>query len=170
MIYDSVDKLEEWGERCPELCAALSAARELFSAPFAPGKYVFDGESLYAVSSVYDTEPRECRRFENHRRYIDIQLLVSGEELFDVCLPGTAPSDTDYSVDRDIEFDALGTDFSTVLLRKGDFIVLFPGEWHRPCLDPGDHSRVCEKIVVKVDIERIRNAERKSASGQGKLR
>ena len=95
---------------------------------------------------------------------------MSGEELFDVCLPGTGPSDTDYSVDRDIEFDALGTDYSTVLLRKGYFIVLFPGEWHRPCLNPGDSSWVCEKIVVKVDIEQIRNAERKAASGQGKLR
>lgn len=152
MIYDRIDRLAVWAERCPALRDALLAAAAQDAAPFTPGKIRIDGETLYASSTRYTTEAREERRFENHRRYLDIQMLVSGEEQIDVCLSYTPLPDGEYRGAEDIEFSLLEENYVTIPLRPGEFLVLFPGEWHRPCLNPSAHREICEKIVIKADI------------------
>lgn len=164
MIYDRINALPSWSERYPIWRSAFLAAAERYATAFMPGKYVFDGDALFAVSSVYETEPRECRLFENHRKYMDIQMLVEGEEQIDVCLPEIETADTNYRAEGDIEFHSFNTKYSSVLLREGDFLLLFPGEWHRPCIHAGTGSRLCKKIVIKVDVEQMLSAERMPVS------
>lgn len=147
-----MDRLAVWAERCPALHNALLAAAAHYAAPFAPGKITIDGETLYASSAQYTTEAREKRRFENHRRYLDIQMLVSGEEQIDVCLSHAPLPDGEYCGAEDIEFSPLEENYVTIPLRPGEFLVFFPGEWHRPCLNPSANRETCEKIVIKADF------------------
>lgn len=153
MIYDRIDQLEVWAERCPALRRALLAAAERFAATFEPGTVTIDGKALYAASSEYTTEAREARQFEHHRHYIDVQMLVSGEEQIDVCLPRISLPAHEYKAEGDIEFLPLEEAYSTVTMRAGEFLVLFPGEWHKPCVSTGASPAACRKIVMKVDIE-----------------
>ena len=46
----------------------------------APGKYAVEGEELFYVVDEYETKPVEEGRLEIHRKYMDIQYIVSGVE------------------------------------------------------------------------------------------
>ena len=44
------------------------------------GKYEVDGENIYALVSTGHTKPAEKPVYEAHRKYIDLQYIVKGEE------------------------------------------------------------------------------------------
>ena len=146
MIYDKIENLSLWAEKIPSLCRALTESKRVADAPFAVGKTVLDGDALFASSSEYAAEPRETKIFENHHEYIDVQMMIEGEEQIDVIISESAPT-TDYSAEKDIEFASFDKNYSTVTLRAGDFLLLSPGEWHRPGV--GDGTK-CRKTVVKI--------------------
>jgi biofilm protein TabA len=92
-------------------------------------------------------------RFEHHRRYIDIQFIVAGEEVI-----GWAPADRmqvteAYDPEKDIAFGTVPAGEATpVRLAAGELAVLYPEDGHAPRLAAGRPSPVF-KIVVKVAVE-----------------
>ena len=152
MIHDKIDNLLFWADQIPSLHRALLESKLLTEKEFSIGKTIFDGENLYASSSAYSTENREARKFENHRRYADIQMLSEGEEYIDVCFTASSLPENNYSAESDIEFLDLGEKYTTVTLRAGEFLLLLPGEWHRPCISVGKEPCECRKIVTKIKM------------------
>ncbi|MBQ8371432.1 MAG: YhcH/YjgK/YiaL family protein [Clostridia bacterium] len=152
MIHDKIENLLFWADRIPSLHRALLESKALTEKEFLIGKTIIDGEDIYASSSAYTTEPREVRRFENHRRYADIQMLIEGEEYIDVCFPNSPLPEHTYSAESDIEFLDLSEKYTTVTLKAGEFLLLFPGEWHRPCVSVGKEQCECQKIVTKIKM------------------
>ena len=95
------------------------------------------------------TEPFEKRRAEYHARYLDIQIVLKGQEgmTFSV-LPAGKP-DTDWLADKDIAFLAEGEQEKTLILNEGDFVVFYPQEVHKPLCAVGAPAPV-RKAVVKL--------------------
>ena len=62
------------------------------------GKTPIDGENIYINFSEYETKPGEKVVLESHRKYIDIQVMVEGEELmgYAVCTPDLPVLDGGY--------------------------------------------------------------------------
>lgn len=149
MIYDKIENLGFWAERLPSFEKALLACKELAETPFSIGKTVLDGDALFANSMEYETKDRKDASFENHHVYIDVQMMLSGEEEIDVLLRDDAPK-AEYSSEKDIEFLDFDESYTTVTLHKGEFVMLSPGEWHRPSLSVGENAAACKKIVVKM--------------------
>ena len=145
MIYDRIENLPLWAEKIPSLKRALAESKKVADAPFSLGKTIIDGDDLFASSSEYAAEARDTKNFENHHVYIDVQMLIEGEEQIDVIIAENVNSD--YSADKDVEFASFDSKFSTVTLRTGDFLILMPGEWHRPGVGNGTK---CRKIVAKI--------------------
>lgn len=148
MIYGKIADLPLWGEKVPSIKYALNEAKRVADGEFTLGKTLIDGEALYASFPEYIAAPREGKLFENHHAYIDVQMMIEGEEQIDVIIPADAP-DADYSEENDVEFAAFDKDYSTVTLRAGDFLLLLPGEWHRPGVAIGDGAK-CRKTVIKI--------------------
>ena len=146
MIYDRIENLPLWAEKIPSLKRALTESKKVADAPFSLGKTIIDGDDLFASSSEYAAEARDTKNFENHHIYIDVQMLIEGEEQIDVIIPEEQP-EGDYSEENDVEFESFDKGYSTVTLRAGDFLLLLPGEWHRPGV--GDGTK-CRKTVVKI--------------------
>src|SRR5690606_26295187 len=95
------------------------------------GKHDIDGSRLFYLISEDMTEPHEKRRAEYHARYLDIQIVLKGQEgmTFSV-LPAGTP-ETDWLADKDIAFLPEGEQEKTVILNDGDFVVFYPGEVHK---------------------------------------
>lgn len=146
MIYGKIANLPIWGEKVPSIEYALNEAKRVADGEFALGKTNIDGAALFASSSEYAASPREGKEFENHHAYIDVQMMIEGEEQIDVIIPDEQP-ECDYSDEKDIEFASFDKGYSTVTLRAGEFVILLPGEWHRPGV--GNGAR-CRKTVVKI--------------------
>jgi YhcH/YjgK/YiaL family protein len=126
------------------------------------GRTDIDGDDVYVMLSEAGTRPPEQVQFEAHRRYIDIQLVVRGQEAIGVApLAGLATAQP-YDAAKDIEFFAEPQTSETLALRAGDFAVFTPGDAHRPSLHL-DGPHISRKAVVKVSVaylERQRAAER----------
>jgi YhcH/YjgK/YiaL family protein len=90
MIYDRFENIDLYFQAGTRLHRALTYARN--AARDAPeGRSDIDADRLYASVAAYATGPPEERRFEAHRRYIDVQVLLEGEENIDVSLGKDLP-------------------------------------------------------------------------------
>jgi YhcH/YjgK/YiaL family protein len=115
-------------------------------------RYDLDGSNLYAPLSEYMSKNEEDARYEAHKKYIDIQYVVTGKELIGVA-PVSQMKDIlePYSEEKDIMFMTVnqGTNYQATPDR---FFIFFPEDLHRPGLKDGDNSPV-RKMVVKVKID-----------------
>ena len=144
-------RYSEWnkgyGTKMLEL--ALEKAKEFDNADC--GRHDINGDELYVSVQRYDTVPYDKKEFENHKKYIDIQYVVSGKETIYVCDTDDMSVLKEYDPDNDYELLKEKTDASPapVTLTAGDFLVLYPDEPHKPGVCADGIGNV-KKIVIKV--------------------
>ncbi|MFO7692083.1 MAG: YhcH/YjgK/YiaL family protein [Vicinamibacterales bacterium] len=115
------------------------------------GRTEIEGDEVYVLLSEAETRPPEQVQFETHRRYIDIQMVVRGQESIGVAPLAGLVTTEPYDAARDIEFFAVPPQSQTLALGAGDFAVFAPGDGHRPSLNL-DGPHVSRKAVVKVSV------------------
>lgn len=115
------------------------------------GTYELKGKDLFYHLMTYKTKEKiDQTSAEVHKRYIDFYYILSGEEIV-----GYAPNinsyifSSNYDSVKDIEFikDVTSENFFTI--RKGMFVIFFPGEIHRPGL-MAEESLKIRKLIFKV--------------------
>lgn len=116
----------------------------------APGKYAIDGDNLFAIVQEYDTMDSATEQMEAHRRYIDVQYMISGAELVGHALLDGHTVAKEYDAEADFMLYADAPSFFT-LMDAGTFMVFYPTDLHMPCIKDGDIAKV-KKVVVKVLI------------------
>jgi len=115
-------------------------------------RYDLDGENLFVLISEYSTKNPEDAKFEAHRKYIDIQYVVSGSELIGIA-PITS-KDTiiqDYDQEKDLEFFTT-TEKKMVNACNSEFFIFFPEDAHMPCVKD-KRNEIVRKVVVKVKVD-----------------
>ena len=87
------------------------------------------GDQVYCTRFTYETIPLEASFFEAHRRYLDIHLMLRGEEAVAVARPEDL---TLFEAREQDDFYAFwGQARHTLVLRPGDFLAVFPEDAHR---------------------------------------
>lgn len=116
------------------------------------GRYEIDKNS-YVNVEVYETKNLSDCKFEAHKKYIDIQMLLSGiEELDYTQVRGLTVSEA-YDDVRDIMFfENPNRIFDSVILEAGKFALIYPHEAHRPQVAFNATSKTVKKVVVKIHI------------------
>lgn len=151
MIFGTLPLPAGYSRVFPEpLAKALRFLADSDAAGGPDGRVEIDGEDCFALLSNYETEPWDSKRPEAHAKYVDVQYLAKGTEVI-----GVAPNDPallpleDCLEERDIAFYPTVANERPVTLLPGDFLILFPGEFHRPGCQAGETCRV-RKVVVKI--------------------
>lgn len=116
------------------------------------GRTDIDGDSVFALVQRYATRPVAAPTFENHLKYIDVQFIVSGEEVIGWAPVGAMTVTAAYDADVDICFGTVapGT-WTPVRLAAGQLMVLWPEDAHAPKCAAAGPAQVM-KIVVKVAV------------------
>lgn len=117
----------------------------------APGKYSIEGDAVYFSLMAGETRPFHEQRPEFHRQYIDIHLVLAGEEIIGAGTLGRQPTlVAPFDDAHDIGF-CQRIDAETLIgLNCGDLAVIFPPELHRPMCTL-DAPAPLRKIVAKID-------------------
>ncbi len=116
------------------------------------GRYEIDKNS-YANVEVYETKNLKDCRFEAHKNYIDIQMLLSGIEELDYTPVKDLIVSEKYDEKRDIMFFKNPDRISdSVILESGKFALIYPHEAHRPQVAFNANSKTVKKVVVKIHI------------------
>ncbi|MDR3588991.1 MAG: YhcH/YjgK/YiaL family protein [Negativicutes bacterium] len=151
MIVGHIDNLEK--ELYPPLL--MKGLRFLKETDFvkAPvGRNEIDGDKMFALVQEYQPDVRENRKAETHAKYIDIQYIVSGEEIMGYAnLTGAAEVAEDRLADKDAIFYKNLGDETDIKAGPGMYAIFFPWDIHRPgCMTkPGVTVR---KVVLKIKL------------------
>jgi YhcH/YjgK/YiaL family protein len=150
MIYDRFENLDLYCQPGTRLHRALVYVRDVAST-VAEGRTELEGDRLYASVSTYDTSTREERRFEAHKKYIDVQAVLEGEECIDVSLEKDLPILEAYDDKKEVMFLRPPKEFASLVMQTGCLADFYPQDVHRPGCNLRDQRRV-RKLVVKVQI------------------
>lgn len=116
----------------------------------APGKYIIDGNKIYANIQEYLT--KSDAKYEAHRKYIDIQYMIKGIEKVGVSNIKNCETFEEYNEEKDLEFLLCNQKEEWQTLNTGDFLVFFPTDAHKPSINYETQQNV-KKVVVKVAVD-----------------
>lgn len=112
------------------------------------GRYEIDGKNLFALVQEYDSKTEA--KWEYHRKYIDIQFIVSGKEIITWDNIRNVPDGVEYNEEKDIaKFDMDGG--TDVIMEAGYYNILYPQDLHQPGR-VFDKVEPIKKIVVKIAV------------------
>lgn len=150
MILDSVPAGEKYYSLHPGFRAAFAfigalAERQALSV----GRVPLDGERLFAIIEEPVGRGRDGAKLEVHRRYIDIQVCLAGQETIGWRpLADCVKPEAEFNTERDIRFfvDSPANWFD---LAPGTFAIFYPDDAHAPLAGAGP----LRKVVVKVAVD-----------------
>lgn len=149
MIADRIENASLYEQLSESIARGLEIIRDPLLAEKPDGRYEVAGDDLFMIVQRYPTKDKNEVLFEAHRAYIDIQVILDGQETI-----GYAPIDgleevKPYAPDM-IQFKD-PSDFTELRLARGNFAIFFPGDAHKPCCHFRGKSNV-HKVVVKVRV------------------
>jgi len=160
MILGNLNKLGEMNYLAPKLKEMLIYLRENNLKDRELGRIELEGDSLFINIEENDMAPRDDRRPEAHKRYLDIQLVLTGEESIGVAVDSRDENIDgvleEYSEERDIVFYSNVKRENMIDLFPGDFAIFFPEDIHRPRCSVGGASGRAKKAIVKMKLELLK--------------
>ena len=105
----------------------------------------------FALEQVYYSKNREECFFESHKRYIDVQFIVDGEEIIEVCDIDSLTTSQKYDESIDLIKYQKTNKASIIKLKKGDVAIFYPQDAHMPCVKINNPNKIV-KTVVKVAV------------------
>jgi YhcH/YjgK/YiaL family protein len=149
MILDKIENTGLYMAINPLLAEGLKFIAENDFTLIEAGKFYLKDKQLYAMVNDYDTKPQSLCKLEAHRKYIDIQFMVSGEERVGITFQDGQIPVEEYNPDKDAVF--FNEEVSLFTLTKGHFAIFFPDDLHQPGIMSAEVSNV-RKVVVKVAV------------------
>ena len=110
-------------------------------------KITCDGNT-FAIVSNYETKDSAC--FEAHRKYIDLQYVISGREKIKITsLDDVHGIVQPYNDTNDIEFYQTASSWQEIYTDSTQLVFLFPNQVHLPGIKVKDGEYV-KKVVIKI--------------------
>ena len=147
MILDHIQNALQYHRLSDHLSIALCALQKPDLLRAEPGRYELQGEDVFALPQRYTTKPHDQGKWEAHRKYIDVQYIVSGTEVMGHALLHNLTVSEPYNEEKDVLF-LLGKG-NLLIVSAGMFTIFFPHDVHMPTLAVAAPAPV-HKIVIKV--------------------
>jgi len=115
------------------------------------GVYEIQGRDIYAQITDMETAPKNEKKPEIHKKYIDVQYLVSGIERIGIAVDTHKNKVSEaYSEEKDVLFYEECEGETDLLMLPGNFAVFFPNTVHRPGCNDGKNAKI-RKVVIKIN-------------------
>ena len=111
------------------------------------GKYEIAGDRVYAIVDRTQGRKVSDAQLEGHRKYLDIQYVISGDESMGWRPRAGLVNSAEYDEARDLEFFE-GEPESIVRVPPGSFAVFLPSDAHLPLIGEGPIHKVVVKVAV----------------------
>ncbi|MBR0332727.1 MAG: YhcH/YjgK/YiaL family protein [Alistipes sp.] len=149
MILDSLKNKAQYAALHPRFQAVFDFIDNNDVASLPCSRHDIDGDNIFVMVQELDLREVSAARLELHRKYIDIQLLLSGpNEIFGWsekkdCLT----AETEFDEQKDIQlFTNIPQCFYSV--GEGQFSILFPEDGHAPMLGEGHVKKCIFKVAL----------------------
>lgn len=148
MIFDTLKNVDNY-KGLGRVYEALKFLAETDFTKIDLGRYELQGDDIFYMVQSYDTDPDKTIS-EGHKKYIDIQFMVEGEEIIGVADIDDEKELTEAKEENDVWFYNCKTEPLT--LSAGKYMVLYPNDLHCPGVATKGKAMTCRKVVVKVKV------------------
>lgn len=147
MIFDRIANAALYKGLHPNMDRAIDfmMTADLHALPL--GRTVIDGDRVFINKMEATAAPAEGKQFEVHRKYLDIQIDLTGREAIETGDREQFFCD-DFSEEKDVGF-AHCPAVASCTLGNGTFTVCMAGEPHKPGIATGPDTALV-KCVIKV--------------------
>lgn len=149
MIYDRLENASFYYALHPLFRNAFEALQKTDWNQAEYGRHDIEGDALFINFAHYQTKIQDQCAWEAHRRYIDIQLMVEGEEKMGHAFQDTLQIKQPYASSQDVEF--YSGQGQLITFAPNTFAIYFPHDAHQPgvMLDaPGSVRKAVAKIQI----------------------
>lgn len=116
-------------------------------ATMTPGKHPIDGDNVYATISASVPKKLEDVKWESHRKYIDLQYVISGKVKIGMASVSKAVVTKPYDESHDVaNYNVEG---KYLIATPKEFFLFFPQDAHRPDIKV-DGADSLKKLVIKI--------------------
>jgi len=148
MVLDSIVNIKKYSSLHPRFANAIEYIQSTYFLTLESGEIKVDGEDIRAIiiEDVLVPSAISIDAFECHNTYIDIQIIVRGEETVGWKPRSTCISPKEaYNAEKDVLFfkDTPDTFFK---IGEGQFAIYFPDDVHAPMIGEGNIKKVVMKI------------------------
>ena len=152
MIYDRLKNKKQYYSLNENFKKAFDFLCDTDFSKIEDGSYEIEGKKIYANVQSLKTKPVDEKKWEVHRKYIDIQYVICGEEKMGYGILEDFKEITEkYSEEKDVEF-LNGEKFNFVDVQAGDFVIFYPNDVHAPMLSVKQEKEI-RKVIVKITYE-----------------
>lgn len=148
MIVANLSNKSEYYGIHPQLDKALDYLTDDFLAKVPTEKTLLDGEDLFVTRFELETVPFEETFYESHKKYLDIQIVTRGMERVDIA----HPDGLTLTEHKDDFYGYTGEADQSVILKPGNFLVVFPGDAHRLKIAVHRCGEAFTRVVFKVKV------------------
>jgi YhcH/YjgK/YiaL family protein len=127
------------------------AQARLMAVPVGESKRIELGDGIFALEQAYLTKERSEGKWESHLKYIDVQVVIAGEENLEVCEVSRLSLSENLTPAKDLLFYKPTSEGSVLRLKAGEAAILFPADGHLPGIRV-DQPVLVRKSVVKVPV------------------
>ena len=148
MILDTLINSARYAGMHPAFARAFEFLAVTDLAALPPGRHDIDGDRIYVSIDHKDGRGEDGARLEAHRRYIDIQYTIDGNELIGwMPLARISSPDGGFDETKDIGFFA-DRPSTWISVPPGSFTIFFPHDAHAPLAGRGHLKKAIVKIAV----------------------
>jgi YhcH/YjgK/YiaL family protein len=148
MLVDYLQNADRYRPLHSGFARGFDFLRSQDAAQLADGRHEIDGTRLFALVSRQPGRGRDDSMLEAHRKYIDIQFVVQGED----CIGWMPLSDcqqvsSPYDGDKDLVFFA-DRPATWLAIPRGAFAIFYPEDAHAPLAMQGPLHKIILKVAV----------------------
>jgi YhcH/YjgK/YiaL family protein len=147
MIIDTIENLKLYKSLSHNMTIAINYLITSDLNNLKIGKHEIAKDDIFVLMSEYNTKDEIDCKTETHKKYIDIQIMLKGEEKFGFAFLNNQKVSEIYNEEKDCMFYEASLDYQN--LREGTFAIFFPTDLHCPSIKI-DKSIKVRKAVVKV--------------------
>ena len=125
MILDKYENKDLYVGIHPLFKKCFDYVEEYKKNPVPAGTYEIEGRDLYVM--VQDSETRLEGFLETHKKYIDVQVLIDGEEMVYCDWGDKLETQEPYNEERDFEFFKDGTEYEYEIDSETGKIAIYYG-------------------------------------------
>lgn len=148
MIIDKFEYIERYDVLHESVFTALSFIRNADLTILKEGKHKIDYDDIFYFIDEFITQPAEEGKLEVHRKYINIQAMISGYEYIGHELLSDQEVHWEYDEENDYAlYNGIPSFFK---LEEDAFAIFFPNDLHMPGINKCKNK--VKKIVMKIRI------------------
>ncbi len=151
MILDTLSQWRQYNALSPRFEKAFAFLQQVTDQT-PVGRHEIAGDDVFALVQRHNTKPVQERKYEAHRKYIDIQYVHSGREIiYWAPLPLLTTVTMPFDVEKDAALFGLIPEGVPLQVRAGQYAILFPEDGHVPSCAWEEAAEVF-KVVIKVRV------------------